>query len=347
MSTAAALWLSLFLLLGNAFFVGAEFAVMSVRRSQLEPLVASGVPGAKTALFAVEHVSQMLTTAQIGVTVCTTSLGALAEPAIAHLLEVPFQAVGLPPAAAHVVAVVIALVFVVYLHVVAGEMIPKNLAIAVPDKAALWFGPPLVWISRVLAPVIWLLTWFANTLLTLVGVEPRHEIASAFTAAEVASIVQLSQAEGVLQDDVGLLAGAIEFSEETASGVMVPRDELRTVPVTVTPEQLEREVARTGFSRFPVENEGTLIGYLHIKDVLYADEATRTEPVPAWRVRQMARVLPADEVEESLRAMQRTGANLASVHDDGALVGVVFLEDILEELVGEVRDTVQRQWPKS
>lgn len=345
MSTATALWISLFLLIGNAFFVGAEFAVMSVRRSQLEPLVARGVPGAKTALFAVEHVSQMLTTAQIGVTVCTTSLGALAEPAIAHMLEVPFQVMGLPPAAAHIVAIAIALVFVVYLHVVAGEMIPKNLAIAVPDKAALWFGPPLVWISRIFMPVIWLLTWFANALLRLVGVEPRDEVASAFTAAEVASIVELSQAEGVLQDDIGLLAGAIEFSEETASSVMVPTASLHTVPASTTPDQLEREVARTGFSRFPVEEDGALIGYLHIKDVLYSDEHTRTQPVARWRVRPMAQVSPVDEVEDSLRAMQRTGTHLAAVHDGDELVGVVFLEDILEELVGEVRDSMQRQSP--
>lgn len=343
LSTSAALWLSLFLLLANAFFVGAEFAVMSVRRSQLEPLVERKVPGAATALYAVEHVSQMLTTAQIGVTVCTTSLGVLAEPALAHLLEGPLMAIGLPAVAAHVVAVAISVAFVVYLHVVAGEMIPKNLAIAVPDRAALWFGPPLVWISKILMPVIWLLTSLSNLALRALGIEPRDEVASAFTASEVASIVELSQAEGVLRDDVGLLAGAIDFSEETARAVMVTRDRVHAVPVAVTPEQLEREVARTGFSRFPVEDGGELIGYLHIKDVLYADEHTRTRAVPKWRIRPLVAIAPEDEVEESLRAMQRSGTHLAAVMEDGNLVGVVFLEDILEELVGEVRDSVQRQ----
>ena len=342
MSTATALWVSLGLLLGNAFFVGAEFAVMSVRRSQLEPLVERKVPGAATALYAVEHVSQMLTTAQLGVTVCSTSLGALAEPAIAHLLAVPFEAIGLHPAAAHVVALVIALALVVYLHVVAGEMIPKNFSIAVPDRAVLWFGPPLVWLSKILLPVIWALTWIANAALRLIGVEPRNEVVSAFTAEEVASIVELSQAEGMLQDDVGLLSGALEFSAETASSVMVPRADLITVPVTVTPEQLEREVARTGFSRFAVEDEGVVIGYLHVKDVLYAEGEMRSRPVPRWRVRPLAVVAPADEIEESLRAMQRTGTHLAAVKEDDAVAGIVFLEDILEELVGEVRDSVQR-----
>lgn len=343
MSTSTALIVSVLLLIGNAFFVGAEFAVMSVRRSQLEPLVEKGKRGAATALYAVEHVSAMLATAQLGVTICSTSLGALAEPAVAHLLHGPFEALGLPAAAAHVVAFLIALAIVVYLHVVAGEMIPKNLAISMPDRAVLWFGPPLVWLSRILGPVIWVLNEIANVLLRLARVTPRNEVASAFTAEEVASIVAISQEEGALQDDAGLLSGALEFSAETAQSVMVPREELLTLPLGVTPEQVEREVARTGFSRFPVEDSGEIIGYLHVKDVLYADAVTRSQPVPSWRVRTLAVVAPADEVEESLRAMQRTGGHLACVRDaEGRVLGIVFLEDILEELVGEVRDSMQR-----
>ena len=110
---------------------------------------------------------------------------------------------------------------------------------------------------------------------------------------------------------------------------------------------VEAALAETGYSRFPVVDRGDFVGYLHIKDVLYADEITRTQPVTPWRVRRMAQVAPTAEVEESLRAMQRTGTHLAAVRGDGDVVGVVFLEDILEELVGEVRDSVQRQWPKA
>ncbi|NCD20548.1 MAG: DUF21 domain-containing protein, partial [Actinobacteria bacterium] len=168
MSSSTALFISVLLLAGNAFFVGAEFAVMSVRRSQVEPLAAAGDRRARTVLYALEHVSEMLATAQLGITVCSTSLGALAEPAIAHLLHDPFEAVGLPTEASHAVAFVIALLVVVYLHVVAGEMIPKNLAISAPERAALAFGPPLVLISRLLKPVIWVLNELANLILRAV-----------------------------------------------------------------------------------------------------------------------------------------------------------------------------------
>lgn len=342
MSTGTALLISVLLLVGNAFFVGAEFAVMSVRRSQVEPLAAAGNRRARTVLFALEHVSEMLATAQLGITVCSTGLGALAEPAIAHALHDPFKELGLPPEAAHAVAFVIALLLVVYLHVVAGEMIPKNLAISQPERAALVFGPPLVFVSRLLRPVIWGLNELANVILRLLGVEPKSEVSSAFTAEEVASIVELSQAEGVLQDDLGLLSGALEFSAETAGSVMVPVEELRTVAVDVTPDELEHAVSRTGFSRFPVTDGDALIGYLHLKDVLYAEGAERSEPVPAWRVRALAVVEPADEVEDALAVMQRSGAHLARVVSNGRTVGVVFLEDILEQLVGEVRDSMQR-----
>lgn len=342
MSSSTALLVSVLLLAGNAFFVGAEFAVMSVRRSQMEPLAAAGNKRARTVMYALEHVSEMLATAQLGITVCSTSLGALAEPAIAHLLHGPFEAVGLPREASHAVAFVIALLVVVYLHVVAGEMIPKNLAISTPERAALVFGPPLVLVSRVLKPVIWTLNELANLLLRAVGIEPKSEVASAFTAEEVASIVELSQAEGVLQDDVGLLSGALEFSEETSRSVMVPLAGVRTVPADVTPEEVELAVSRTGFSRFPVVDGGDLVGYVHVKDVLYADGPERAQPVPAWRVRALAVVGPEDEVEEALAVMQRSGAHLARVVDGGRTLGVVFLEDILEELVGEVRDSMQR-----
>jgi len=342
-STGAALAVSVLLLVANAFFVGAEFAVMSVRRSQVEPRAAAGDRRARTVLYALEHVSEMLATAQLGVTVCSTSLGALAEPAIAHLVRVPLESLGLPGEAAHVVGFVVALGIVVYLHVVAGEMIPKNLAISAPEKAALVFAPPLVALSRVLRPVIRLLNALANLVLRLVGVEPRSEVTSAFTAEEVASIVELSQAEGVLEDDIGLLSGVLEFSTETSGSVMVPLAELVTVAGDTTPDRVEREVARTGFSRFPVRNGDQLTGYVHLKDVLYAEGDERHEPVPVWRVRAMATVGPADEVEEALAVMQRSGAHLARVVEPGGrTVGVLFLEDILEELVGEVRDAMQR-----
>ncbi|WP_448073068.1 hemolysin family protein [Georgenia yuyongxinii] len=346
MSTGTALLVAVLLLGANAFFVGAEFAIMSARRSRVEPLAEQGSRSARTVLGAMENVTLMLACAQLGVTLSSTGLGVVAEPALAGLVEGPLVAAGLPAGASHVVGLALALVLVVYLHVVVGEMVPKNLAVTSPERAALLLAPPLVLISKVLHPVVAALNRVANGILRLVGVEPKEEVASAFTAAEVAAIVERSRAEGVLQDDLGLLTGAIEFSEETAARVMVPPAALVTLPLGCTPEDVEHEVARTGYSRFPlVADGGELAGYLHIKDVLYADGEARRRPVPAWRVRALASVAPEDEVEEALAAMQRSGAHLARVVGPGTdeVAGVVFLEDILEELVGEVRDSMQRE----
>ena len=350
MSTSTALLLGVLLLIGNAFFVGAEFAILSARRSSIEPLAEAGDRRARTVIWAMEHVSLMLACAQLGVTVCSVSLGVIAEPAVAHLIEDPLHALGLSPTLTHPIAFVVALSLVVYLHVVLGEMVPKNLAVAGPDRAVMWFGPPLVWIGRVLSPIITALNWLANHILRMFGVDPKDEVASAFTAQEVQSIVEASQKEGLLDDAQGLLSGALEFSDRTAGDVMVPLDRLITLPPEPTPEDVERLVARTGYSRFPVASEPIaegaaptgVAGYLHLKDVLYADDEERDQPVPRWRVRQLARVSPGVEVEGALAAMQRSGVHLARVDEGARCVGVVFLEDILEELVGEVRDVMQR-----
>lgn len=377
MSPGIGILIGVLLLAANAFFVGAEFAVMSARRSAIEPLAQAGSKRAKTALYSLEHVTDMLATAQLGVTFCSTTLGLVAEPAIAHLIEGPLVAMGLPAATSHLIGFVLALTLVVYLHVVVGEMVPKNISIATPERSVLLLAPPLVFVTRVLRPLISAMNGFANWLLRLVGVEPKREVASAFTAEEVASIVERSQAEGVLEDDLGLLSGAIEFSEETAGDVMVPMAELRTLPLGCTPADVEREVARTGYSRFPVVDaaagpsgyvaapagsvavgadgagpdrdrpgaaRGELIGYLHLKDVIGAAPAQRDQPIPRWRVRALAATGPGAEVEDALLSMQRSGAHLARVAGaDGRTLGVVFLEDILEELVGEVRDSMQRE----
>ncbi|WP_167203005.1 hemolysin family protein [Actinomyces respiraculi] len=345
MSAPVALFITVGLLVGNAFFVGAEFAVTSARRAQLEPLAEAGDSRARTALWALEHVSRMLATAQLGVTLCSTGLGVVAEPAIAHLIQPLLERVGVGAAGAHAVAVITALVLVVYVHVVVGEMVPKNMSISAPESAARLLAPPLVWISTLFGPVITALNGFANWALGLAGIETKEEVSATFNAAEVASIVERSTAEGVLDDDTGLLTGALEFSEETAGTVMVPLESLVTLAQGCTPADVEHAVTVTGYSRFPVAGaDDDLRGYLHLKDVLYAEGEERDQPVHSWLERAMVPVKLEDEVEEVLVAMQRSGAHLGRVEDpDGGLMGVVFLEDILEELVGEVNDAMQRE----
>lgn len=350
------------LLLLNAFFVGAEFAIISARRSSIEPKAASGSRSAATVLWAMENVSLMLATAQLGITVCSVSLGSVAEPAIAHAIEGAFHGV-LSETASHAIAVAIALFIIVGLHVIVGEMIPKNAAVSSPDKAALILGPALVIVARVARPLIAALNAMANLALRAVGVQPRDEVASAFTADEVHSIVERSSEEGLLADAEGLLTGAIEFSDHTAADVMVPWAEVVTVPRGVTAEQLEAVAVASGFSRFPVVSDGgDVVGYLHIKDALQVRSGEREEPIADWRVRNMAVLAPGVEVESALATMRASGSHVALVRGDAAEAlgsaeahpsgpaepgpalpaGAVFLEDIIEELVGEVRDHLAR-----
>lgn len=291
-----------------------------------------------------EHVSLMLAACQLGVTLCSLGLGAVAEPAVAHLLEPVFHAVGVPEAFVHPIALVLALAVVVYLHVVAGEMIPKNLSIAGPERAVLFLAPPLVAIGRVIGPLIRALNALTNAALRLMGVEPKDEVSSAFTVEEVQSIVAESRREGTLDDSGGLVSGALEFSESTVADIAVPLAQLSTLPVGSTPADVEAMVARTGYSRFPLlDADGDLHGYLHLKDILYADDERYAQPVPEKRIRQLGTLGDAEEVEDALAAMRRSGAHLARVVDaEGTVTGVVFLEDVLEELVGEVSDAMQR-----
>ncbi|MBD3781641.1 MAG: HlyC/CorC family transporter [Micrococcales bacterium] len=333
------------LLAANAFFVGAEFAAMSARRSQLEPLAEAGSKGARVAMEALQRTGILLATAQLGITVCSVLLGALSEAALHHALVPVVVGVGLSEVVAEGVALALALAIVVFLHVVYGEMIPKNISIARPERAAVVLVPPLVWVSRVVAPVIHGMDRLSKAAIRLFGVEPKDEVSSAFTAEEVAHILDESREEGLVgADDYERLGAALEFSDKDAADVGVPLDELVTVTSGATPVDIERLVAKHGFSRYPVvDPSGDLAGYLHLKDVLYADDEERLEPVPGKRVRRLATVRPEDEVELVLQTMQDSGSHLARVvAGDGEVVGIVFLEDVIEELVGEVSDASQR-----
>ncbi len=348
MSVGWGLFLTAVFLTVNAFFVGAEFAVTGSRRAQVEPLVAQKKRGAAQALYALEHVSLMLAICQLGITVMSTSLGVIAEPALASLLSAPLTALGASPAVVHGFAFVGALIIVLYLHVVFGEMLPKNVSLASPQKALLWLAPPLVAVGKAVGPLVKAMDHVANWFLRLAGVEPSKEIAATFTAEEVANIVEISQAEGMLKDEIGLLSGTLEFSTENAEQVMVPLGHLLILPNRCTPADVEKAVSQTGYSRFPVAGEdGRVAGYIHLKDVLYADQETRNQAVPDWKVRPLMTLEADEEIEEALRAMQNVGAHMIGVvpADSGPeapLLGVLFLEDILERLVGEVRDGLQR-----
>lgn len=338
-------WLVL-LLAGNAFFVAAEFAVISARRSQIEPRADAGSKAAKTALFAMEHATAMLATCQLGVTICSLLILNVSEPAIHHLLEPALHMLHLPENLEVPAAFLLTLLLVSYLHVVLGEMVPKNLSFSLPDRAALILAPPLVAISRVFAPVVAVLNWLANLAVKATGIEPKQEATSTFTFDEVATIVEQSKREGVLDDPTGALTNAFEFTAKRVGEVAVPLSTIEVLAEDATPADLQRAVGQLGFSRYLVAGPtGKPEGYVHIKDVLdLTSDKTYYAPIPLRRIRPLATLLEDTELERALATMRREGFQLARVRNRaGEVTGVLFLEDIIEELVGEIRDATTRR----
>lgn len=337
-------WLGV-LLVVNAFFVAAEFAVISARRSQIEPLAESGSRSAKTALWAMEHATLMLAACQLGITIASLLILNVSEPAIHHLLEIPLALTGLSEELIGTIAFIMALIIVSFLHVVFGEMVPKNLSFSVPDRAVLLLAPPLVFIATVFRPIIVALNATANGILRLVKVTPKNEANSVFTLDEVATIVAQSTREGVLLDAGGTLTGAFEFTSKKVRDVAIPMSGLVTLPEDAAPADLEKAVAQRGFSRYILLNDaGEPTGYLHLKDVIDIDESEFSEPVPPKRIRQLISMYDDSDLEDALATMRRSGVHVARSFDaTGATTGVLFLEDIIEVLVGEVQDATRRR----
>ncbi|MEO3840819.1 hemolysin family protein [Streptomyces sp. CNZ287] len=339
------------LVLANGFFVGAEFALVSVRRSQIEPHAAAGSARARRVLHGLEHLPQMMAAAQFGITVCSLTLGALAEPAIASLLEPAFHAAHVPHGLIHPLGYAVSLAVVVCLHLVIGEMVPKNLALAAPAAAALWLAPGLVAFARICRPVTALLGALARHMLRLVRVEPRSALTSVYTTEQLTDLVADSRDAGLLGDgEQRRLNDALGLGSRPVTDVLLDPGSMVAVTASATPRQVEELTVRTGYSRFPVRDAGgsgaagpTYLGYLHVKDVLELDERERA--VPAHLFRPMTVLRPELPLDDALAAMRRGASHLAAVADPaapGRVLGLVTLEDVLELLVGEVRDPAHR-----
>ncbi|GGP64192.1 hemolysin family protein [Streptomyces melanogenes] len=333
--TVIQLLIGLATLVVNAFFVGAEFALISVRRSQIEPLAERGNRRARSVIWGLEHVSALMAAAQLGITLCTLVLGVVAEPAIEHLLEPVFHLVGVPDGAARPISFFIALALATYFHMLLGEMVPKNIALAEPARTALLLGPPLVTLARALRPVIFAINAFANALLKLLRVETKDEVAATFSDDELARMVRDAGDAGLLDDRAAeRLHDALELGRRPVRDVVVPLEKVVHTPVGTTPEELERLAALSGFSRFPVVDAGNrILGYLHVKDAL--DAMPRDVPFPVTALRPIARVRTSTPLDDVLTAMRRSRTHLAAVlGEDGRLSGLVTMEDVLRELVG-------------
>ena len=313
MSEGPALAISVVLLGLNAFFVGAEFALISARRSAIEPLAEAGHRLAKATLGAMENVSLMMAGAQLGITVCSLGLGYLGEPAVAHLIEGPLETIGTPEGLLHPIAFAIALSIVAFLHIVLGEMVPKNIALAGPDRSALALGAAAGGDRAGPAP--------GDRLAQLDrqrdaaprrggparrGGQHLHPRRGRGPRARVAPRGDARRARRRASGRGARVRGADDRT------VLLPLAELETVTEEVSPAQLEVVAARTGFSRFPVQAGGQLIGYLHIKDALEFEDGHRDSPIAAGRIRRLPEVGVNDRLRAALATMQASEAHLGS-----------------------------------
>ncbi|WKD57702.1 hypothetical protein CAPI_05760 [Corynebacterium capitovis DSM 44611] len=345
MSIVVAGLLVAFLLGVNAFFVASEFALVSSRRDRLESMLAQGRRDAQGVLDALEHLSIYLAGAQFGITIASLVLGKVAEPAVAHYVEMPFTALGLPAEYLHPVSFVIALALISYLHIIFGEMVPKNIALAGPETLALWLTPVMtVWVKAT-KPILAFLNWIARLTLKAFGLEQKDELDSTVDQAQLATMIQESREEGLLDAEESVrLANALRLDSRSLREVMIPLPEVKTIPYSpagIPVSVVEDAVRATGFSRFPVERqEGALVGYIHVKDILdLMDQDDPATPlVPVSRIRALSTVDGDGSLDDALTAMHRRSAHMAQVRQNGELVGVLALEDLIEEYVGTVSD---------
>ena len=337
--------LTVLLIAANAFFVAAEFALISARRDRLEALAESGKSSAVAVIRAGEDLAVMLAGAQLGITVGSIALGRVGEPAVAHLLEPIFGLFGVPSALLHTVSFIVAITIVVFLHVLLGEMVPKNIALAGPEKAAMLLVPPyLLWVKAT-RPIIAVYDFCARTVVRAIGVEPKTELENTVSIVELAEMIAESRSEGLLDPEEHLrLSRALQIRNRVVSDVAIPLADVQSVPAATpgagpTVASIESALTATGYSRFPVVDAGGhYVGFVHIKDIL--DLVDHPEAVvSAAVVRYLPRVPATTALPDALSRLRQDNSHLALVTDaGGAVCAMVTLEDLVEDLVGTVRD---------
>ncbi|MFG1814868.1 hemolysin family protein [Kribbella sp. NPDC049174] len=340
MSTPIALLISGLLLILNGFFVAAEFALVASKRHRLEAAAASGSRSARAAIAGVSELSLMLAGAQLGITLCTLGLGSLAEPAVAHLLHPLFELIGLPEGAGHVIALIIAVGGIGLLHVLLGEMAPKSWAISNPERSAQLLALPFRGFTFVFRPLLLVLNWLANLCVRALKVTPQNELASAHGPDELRLLIESSRRHGTLEAaEHDLLTAMLALQNTTVVQVMTPIANLSTVPADASAREVELTSRRQGRSRLAVVSTGTTIcGIVHVRDAARATTGGGTT-LRASDLMTAPLQLPADTpVATAIRTMRDRRSQLAVVQADDQPLGVVALEDLLEEVIGEFDD---------
>lgn len=340
MWTALGLLAVLLLTLGTGYFVAAEFAFVAVRRGKLEELAEEGDRKAHRAVQVHKRLSFMLSGAQLGITITSLVVGFIAEPTLGRAIDPLLHAVGVPEQASIGIAVALGLLVATIGQMVVGELAPKNLAIAKPEPVARRLAGPTVWFLRLAGPVIRVSDGAANRLLRAVGIEPVEELAGGVSVEELDIIVGESAEHGKLTvRQAAMLERAIDFGTLLASAAMVPWNRVSTVASDATCEELRQKIAEA-HSRFPVlDTDGGVFGMVHAKDLLDVDDdALATTPV-ATLTRPPLVVPETATLRTVLAELRREGTEMAIVADEhGGPAGVLTLEDIVEELVGDISD---------
>lgn len=342
-SVAAGLLAVLLLVLANAFFVSAEFALVGARRTRLDELARGGDGKARLARRAVQSLDRYISATQLGITLASLGLGWIGEPALAHLVAGGFTWLpdNLAVFATHTVAVAIAFTIITVLHIILGELVPKAMALLYPEQVAGWVVLPLMAFAWVMAPAIWVLNGTANWLLKVAGIRTPGDHERLHSPEEIRILVEQSQEAGSLQqEDARLLEGVFEFTEKTAEEVMTPRTDIIALEADLTMAEAADRVVEAHRSRYPVFTDSLddIVGVALAKDILSALRTQSLTPVRSI-MRPPLFVPGTREVEDVLADMKRLKTHLAVVLDEyGGTAGLVTMEDLLEEIVGPIFD---------
>jgi CBS domain containing-hemolysin-like protein len=354
------LWLSiltgllgvLFFVLLNAFFVAAEFGLVSVRRTRVEELVAQGHPTAQVVRRALDDPDRFIAATQLGITIASLALGWIGEPALAHLFVpllqfLPQSWIG---ATAHSIAAAIAFACITFLHVVAGELVPKSITLQHPERTAFFVARPMLVVSQIFRPAIWALNGAGNGLLRLLGIRPASGHERVHSVQELKMLIEASQEEGVLEaEEEQMLRAIFDLRTSRAAEVMVPRTEMICVPADATVEELADLAERTALTKFPVFEDDLdyIVGVVYLKDLLRPIRACRSDLTARALMREALFLPETVSIADLLAHFRRARQHIAILVDEyGGTAGLVTLEDLLKEIVGDISDLFETPAPQ-
>lgn len=336
------LLLVLFLVLLNGFFVAAEFALVKVRATRLSQLSSEGNARAKIAERVVHRLDAYLSACQLGITLASLGLGWVGEPAISHFIVTPLlDGLSVPSAIVDMISFAIAFAIITFLHIVLGELAPKSLAIQKAEIAVLWLAPPLMAFYKLAYPGIWLLNGAANLILRWVGIQAATEHEAAHTEEEIRLLVDQSHKSGHIdQTEMKLMDNVFTFSDRLVREIMVPRTTMECLFEQRPFEENMEIIRNTRHTRYPIaqEDKDHIIGFIHVMDILSSLGKMKSADLKKL-VRPILTVPESMEISQVLQAMQKKRVQMAIIIDEyGGTAGLVTLEDILEEIVGEIQD---------